>query len=57
VLGQLLRDTWYLKVTSSLHNGRNLEPKFKEFVLEVDELFQFQGRMYIHEEGDIEALS
>jgi hypothetical protein len=28
VLGQILGDSWYLKVTSTLHSGRQLDPKY-----------------------------
>jgi hypothetical protein len=28
VLGQILGDSWYLKVTSTLHSGRQLYPKY-----------------------------
>jgi hypothetical protein len=29
VLGRLLGDGWYLKVTSTLHSGRQLDPNFE----------------------------
>jgi len=52
-LEQLLGDSCYLKVTSTLQNGRHLEPKFEGYVLKVDVLFRFQWRMYIPKEGYI----
>ena len=38
VLGKLLRDSWYLKVTSTLQSGRKLDPKYEGYSLEADEL-------------------
>jgi hypothetical protein len=53
VLGQLLGDGWYLKVTSSLQSGRQLEPKYEVYSLEEDGFLRYQGRMYIPEGGDV----
>ena len=36
VLGQLLVDSWYVKVTSTLQNGRYVGPKFEGYELEAD---------------------
>jgi len=41
VLGKLLGDSWYLKVTSSLQSGRELEPKYEGYSLEVDGLLRY----------------
>ena len=38
VLGKLVGDSWYLKVSSSLQNGRKMEPKLKGYELEADGL-------------------
>jgi hypothetical protein len=56
VLGQLLGDSWYLKVTSTLQSGRQLDPKYEGYSLEVDGLLRYQGRMYIPEGGDIRSI-
>jgi hypothetical protein len=53
VLGKLLGNSLYLKVTSTLHNGRKLDPKYEGYSLEEDGLLRYQGRMYIPEGGDI----
>jgi hypothetical protein len=53
VLTQLLGDSWYLKVTSNLQSGRQLDPKYEGYSLEADELLRYQGRMYIPKVGDI----
>jgi hypothetical protein len=53
VLGKLLGDSWYLKATSTLQSGRQLDPKYEGYILEVDGLLRYQGRMYIPEGGDI----
>jgi hypothetical protein len=53
VLGRLLGDSWYLKVTSTLHSGRELDPKYEGYSLEANGLLRYQGRMYILEGGDI----
>ena len=45
VLMQLLGDSWYLKVTSKLHNGRKLDPKYEGYSLEADGLLRYQGRL------------
>jgi hypothetical protein len=56
VLGKLLGDSWYLKVTSTLHSGRQLYPKYEGYILEEDGLLRYQGRMYIPEGGDIQSI-
>jgi hypothetical protein len=56
VLEQLLGDSWYLKVTSTLQSGRQLDPKYEGYSLEVDGLLRYQGRMYIPEGGDIRSI-
>jgi hypothetical protein len=38
VLMQLQGDNWYLKVTSNLQSGRQLNPKYKGYSLEADEI-------------------
>jgi hypothetical protein len=53
VLTQLQGDSWYLKVTSNLQSGRELDPKYEGYSLEVDGLLRYRGRMYIPEDGDI----
>ena len=47
VLMQLQGDSWYLKVTSNLRRGRQLDPKYEGYSLEADGLLRYQGRMYI----------
>jgi hypothetical protein len=56
VLMQLLRDSWYLKVTSNLHSGRQLDKKYEGYRLEVDGILRYRGRMYIPEGGDIRSI-
>jgi len=53
VLGKLLGDSWYLKVTSTLQSGRQVDQKYEGYRLEADVLLRYQGRMYIPEGGDI----
>ena len=53
VLTQLQGDSWYLKVTSNLQSGRQLDPKYEGYSLEADRLFRYLGRMYTPEDGDI----
>ena len=53
VLTQLPGDSWYLKVTSNLQRGRQLDPKYEGYSLEIDRLLGYRGRMYIMESGDI----
>jgi hypothetical protein len=53
VLGKLLGDSWYLKVTSTLQCGRQVDQKYEGYSLEVDGLLIYQGMMYIPEGGDI----
>jgi hypothetical protein len=36
VLTQLHGDSWYLKVTSNLQSGRQLDPKYEGYSLEVE---------------------
>jgi hypothetical protein len=56
VLTQLLGDSWYLKVTSNLQSGRQLDPKYEGYSLEADGILRYRGRMYIHEGGDIRSI-
>jgi hypothetical protein len=56
VLGKLLGDIWYLKVTSSLQSGGYLDPRYEVYSLEVDGLLRYQGSMYIPEGGDIRSI-
>jgi hypothetical protein len=56
VLTQLHGDSWYLKVTSNLQSGRQLDPKYEGYSLEVDGLLRYRGRMYIPEGGDIRSI-
>jgi hypothetical protein len=56
VLGKLLGDSWYLKVTSTLQSGRQLDPNYERYILEGDGLLRYQGRMYIPEGGDIQSI-
>ena len=53
VLTQLHGDNWYLKVTSNLHSGMQLNPKYEGYSLEENRLLRYRGRMYIPEDGDI----
>jgi hypothetical protein len=56
VLTQLQGDSWYLEVTSNLQSGRKLDPKYEGYSLEANRLLRYQGRMYIHEDGDIRSI-
>jgi hypothetical protein len=56
VLTQLQGDSWYLKVTSNLQSGRQLDPKYEGYSLEADGLLRYRGRMYIPENGDIRSI-
>jgi hypothetical protein len=56
VLTQLQEDSWYLKFTSNLQSGRQLDPKYERYCLEVEGLFRYRGRMYILENGDIRSI-
>jgi hypothetical protein len=56
VLTQLQGDSWYLKVTSNLQSGRQLDPKYEGYSLEADRLLRYRGRMYIPENGDIRSI-
>jgi hypothetical protein len=56
VLTQLQGDSWYLKVTSNLQSGRQLDPKYEGYSLEADRLLRYRGRMYIPEDGDIRSI-
>ena len=53
VLGQLLGENWYLKVTSTIQSGKKLESKYDGYHIEEDGLFPYQGRIYVPKEGDI----
>jgi hypothetical protein len=55
VLTQLQGDSWYLKVTSNLQSGRQLDPKYEGYSLEADGLLRYRGRMYILKMGIFEA--
>jgi hypothetical protein len=55
-LGQLLGYSRYLKVTSSLQSGRQLEPKYEGYSLEAYGLLRYHGRIYIPEGGDIQSI-
>jgi hypothetical protein len=50
---QLPGDSWYLKVISNLQSGRQLDPKYEGYTMEIDRLLRYRGRMYILENGDI----
>ena len=41
VLTQLQGDSWYLKVTSNLQSGRQLNPKYEGYSLETDKLLRY----------------
>jgi hypothetical protein len=41
VLTQLPGDSWYLQVTSNLQSGRQLEPKYEGYSLEIDGLLRY----------------
>jgi hypothetical protein len=56
VLMQLQGDNWYLKVTSNLQSGRQLDPKYEGYSMEADELLRYWGRMYILDDGDIRSI-
>jgi hypothetical protein len=56
VLTELLGDSWYLKVTSNLQSGRQLDPKYDGYSLEADGLLRYRGRMYINEGGDTRSI-
>ena len=56
VLNQLLGVSWYLKVTSDIQNGKNLESKYDGYHIEEDGLLRYQGRMYIPKEGNIKEI-
>jgi hypothetical protein len=47
VLTKLPRDSCYLKITSNLQSGRQLDPKYEGYSLETDGLLRYRGRMYI----------
>ena len=54
VLEQLIRDSWYLKVRSSLDSKRSKKPKFDGYELEDDGILRFHGRIYISDNGDLQ---
>jgi hypothetical protein len=56
VLTQLQQDNWYLKVTSNLQSGRQLDPKYEGYSLETDGMLRYRGRMYIPKNGDIRRI-
>jgi hypothetical protein len=41
VLIQLQRDNWYLRVTSNLQSGRQLNPKYEGYSLETNGLLRY----------------
>jgi hypothetical protein len=41
VLMQRLGDYWYLKVTSNLQSGRQLDPKYERYILEIDGILRY----------------
>jgi hypothetical protein len=47
MLAQLQGDGWYLKVTSNLHRGRQLDPKYEGYSLETDGLLRYRGTWMI----------
>ena len=53
VLGQLLGDGWYIKVTLDIKNGKNFESKYGGYHIEEHELLWYQGRMYIRKQGHL----
>jgi hypothetical protein len=55
-LTQLQGDSWYLKVTSNLQSGRQLNPKYEGYCLKEDGLLRYWGRMCIPEDGDIRSI-
>jgi hypothetical protein len=56
VMAQLLGDSWYLKVTSNLQNGRQIYPKYEGYDIETNGLLRYRGRMYISENGDTRSI-
>jgi hypothetical protein len=44
VLMQLQGDSWYLKVTSNLQGGRQLDPKYEGYSLEADGTIEISGK-------------
>jgi hypothetical protein len=56
VLVQLQGDSRYLEVTSNLHSGRKLDPKYEGYSREAYRLLRHWGRMYIPEDGDIRSI-
>jgi hypothetical protein len=56
VLMQLLGDSWYLKVTSNLQSGMQLDLKYEGYSMEEDRLLRYQGRMYIPKGGYIRSI-
>ena len=53
VLGQLLGDGWYIKVTLDIQSGNKCDSKYHGYYIEEDGLLWYQGRMYIPKEGDL----
>ena len=53
VLGQLLGDGWYIKVTLYIQNGKKFELNYDGYHIEEDGFLWYQGRMYIPKEGDL----
>jgi hypothetical protein len=56
VLGKLLGDSWYLKVTSTFQSGRKVDQKYEGYRLEANGLLSYQGRMCIPKGGDIRSI-
>ena len=53
VLGQLLGDGWYIKVTLDIKNGKKFDSKYSGYHIEEHGLLWYEGRMYIHKEGHL----
>jgi hypothetical protein len=56
VLTQLQGDSLYLKVTSNLQSGRQLNLMYQGYSLEEDGMLRYRGRMYIPEDGGIRSI-
>lgn len=53
LLEYLIKDSWYLKVRSSLESKKPKESKFEGYELENDGILGFHGRMYIPDNRDL----
>ena len=47
MLQELPTNSWYQKVSREIDSGRPLEGKFLGYVLELDGLLRFLGRIYV----------